>query len=111
MKQKAVHHHAWFTRSVASEDGKLVLHLAGELEMVSCCFLKGVGRLKEADLIVDLGEVTFMGVREARTLLGARARLASQGRHLIPRNASGEPARVLALVEGARVPIAFPSEA
>lgn len=83
------------------DDGGQVVWLRGEHDISTVATLSElmsrVIELDEADLVVDLSRVQFMGVETVKVLLQARARLELLSRSLTLRSPSRSAARVLGL--------------
>ena len=74
-----------------SDDGRIVrLMLSGELDMATAASLELELRSAEAMrppvLVLDLGELKFMGVSGLRSILDAARRARREGRHFVVTN-------------------------
>jgi anti-anti-sigma factor len=79
-----------------------LITLAGELDLATrgVAYDACVGE-EGPDVIVDLGNVSFLDCAGYGALMAARRILQSRGGSLTVRNATGEPARLLFLRQGA----------
>ena len=89
-----------FTVDVVEEDGQIVAHVHGEVDMATC------GRLRDAiephlgpgqRVVLDLSGVTFMDSTCLDVLLAARTTLTRDGGSLVLRNPSHVADRVLSV--------------
>ncbi len=84
---------------VAHLDGYVELHLAGELDMASADPLRArvleLAGLARKDVILDLGDLEFMGSCGLRTLLQLHDAMDAEERRLVLRNVRPIVARVI----------------
>jgi anti-anti-sigma factor len=84
---------------VAHLDGRLELHLTGELDVASADHLRWrvleLAGLARGDVILDLGDLEFMGSCGLRSLLQLHDGLDSEQRRLVLRNVRPAPRRVI----------------
>ena len=89
--------------SVEHLDGRVELHLSGELDLANAEALLAraldLAELTEGDLILDLSELEFLGSVGLRSLLAIHAGLDASGRRLVLRNAQPVVVRLLAITE------------
>ena len=90
------------TTNVVEEDGAIVIHVSGEIDIQTCERLRDVvePHLGPAQTIVlDLSRVTFADSSMVNTIVQARGRLTEDGGSLVLRNPSDAVRRVLSLTE------------
>jgi anti-anti-sigma factor len=82
---------------------QVVVALAGDLDSATRQVAYDACVASESrDIVVDLGAVSFMDCSGYGALMEARAELCRRGGSLTLRNAQGEPARLLLLVDESR---------
>ena len=86
----------------AVEAGRNIIRLFGELDLASReKFRQTLARADEMlDVVVDLGELTFMDCAGYSSLITARAARTLRGGTLTFANAGGEPATLIAMISG-----------
>ena len=88
---------------VAHLDGRVELRLAGELDLSGADELRGrvleLARLADGDVVLDLGEMEFIGSSGLRALLQVHAALEADERRLVLRNVRSLVARVIEVSE------------
>src|SRR3954464_15855450 len=89
-------------RVLRSDDGRVVrLTLSGELDMATAASLELELRSAEAVrppmLVLDLGELSFMGVSGLRSILDAARRARRDGRHFVVTNPGPHISRLFEL--------------
>jgi len=86
----------------AVEAGRNIIRLFGELDLASReKFRQTLAHADEMlDVVVDLGELTFMDCAGYSSLITARAALTRHGGTLTFANAGGEPATLIAMISG-----------
>ena len=80
-------------------DGRVEFHLSGELDLASADALRArvldLGRLTQGDVILDLGELEFLGSGGLRSVMAIHAALDAKGRRLVLRNVQPVVVRLL----------------
>lgn len=84
---------------VESAGDRTLFFLAGELDMATADALeerlREVASVSEGPLVLDLGELEFLGSTGVRTILTVELHLEESDRPLILRNVAGMPRRTL----------------
>jgi len=86
----------------AVEAGRNIIRLFGELDLAGReKFQQTLARADEMlDVVVDMGELTFMDCAGYSSLITARAALTRHGGTLTFANVGGEPATLIAMISG-----------
>ena len=85
--------------TVSTERRRRIVHLRGELDIATRALARDaciVG--DDHDVVVDLGDLTFMDSRGYGALTSARESLRRRGRTLTLRDLCGQPARLVGLL-------------
>lgn len=93
--------HGLLRGRVAHLDGHVELFLAGDLDLDSADGLRervtALAALTPGDVILDLGEIVFLGSTGIGALMLVHREIAGDGRRLVLRNVNGSARRVLEL--------------
>ena len=88
---------------VEHHDGRVEVHLSGEVDLANADALRtrvlDLGRLAQGDVVLDLGELEFLGSVGLRSLLAIHSGLDATGRRLVLRNAQPGVTRLLEITE------------
>ena len=94
-------HDRQFTAQVDIEGDQRTVHVTGELDLVSRAqMVRSCVDGVPHSVVVELAGLTFMDCAGYRSFVEVRKFLEQRGRSLVLANPRGEPARLLALIDG-----------